>query len=236
MKNIISFQSVSRKDLLLGGMIAALLFVSLLGASTASAAIVTSLDLGSTGSQVTELQTYLATNSSIYPSGLVTGYFGPLTAAGVQRFQIAQGIVTSGTPATTGFGRVGPTTMARINALMGSNVPPVSQTSWDTVPVMSAPAVQYGNTNASISWSTNEATQGQVYYSNVALVSNEATGPNQTPYISGSLAIDTTARQTGHTVSLANLQPNTTYYYIVRSIDSVGNITMTMPSTFRTNN
>lgn len=75
----------------------------------AGAALITqTLDVGDRNSSVTSLQQYLSTNSTYYPSGLVTGYFGQLTKAGVERFQTAHGIVSSGTPATTGYGRVGP--------------------------------------------------------------------------------------------------------------------------------
>jgi hypothetical protein len=44
-----------------------------------------------------------------------TGYFGPVTLASVKAFQIANGIVFSGTPETTGFGLVGPRTRAALN-------------------------------------------------------------------------------------------------------------------------
>lgn len=73
------------------------------------------LSLGSTGSDVSQLQQYLASNPSIYPGGLVTGYFGALTQAAVQRWQASYGIVSSGSPATTGWGVVGPRTAAAIS-------------------------------------------------------------------------------------------------------------------------
>ncbi len=197
-----------------------------------SAAISSSLDLGARGPQVTELQTYLATNASIYPEGLVTGYFGPLTQAAVQRFQAAQNIVSSGSPSTTGYGRVGPMTIARLAVLMGGG----SNVSWDTVPVQSAVSEQHTNTTATFTWTTNEPTQGQVYWSTQPIQSDEATGPRQTPYVSGTLAADAGGLQTSHTVTVSNLQTNTTYYYLVRSIDSVGNITMILPRSFQTSN
>lgn len=214
-----------------GRTIVAMLAVMSLGVQSASALITSSLDFGSTGSQVTELQTYLATNASIYPSGLVTGYFGSLTQAGVQRFQAAQGIVSSGTPATTGYGRVGPITMARINSLMGSG----GQVSGETSPVLSNPIVQYTSTTATFTWATDRPTQGQVYWSTSPLQFNEATGPRQQPYVSGTLALDAGGLQTAHTVMISNLQANTTYYYLVRAVDNVGNMSMIWPSTFHTN-
>lgn len=53
----------------------------------------------------------------MYPEKLVTGYFGPLTLKAVQRFQTKYGIVSSGSPSTTGYGRVGPRTRAKLNEL-----------------------------------------------------------------------------------------------------------------------
>lgn len=202
-----------------------------------AAMLTQTLDIGDSNNDVTSLQTYLAMNASYYPSGLVTGYYGPLTAAGVEKFQTAQGIVTSGTPATTGYGRVGPTTLARINFLMGeTSANPGSNVSWDTVPVLSVPKVQITNTTATFTWTTNEPTLGEVYWSQAPIVSNEATGPRQTPYVSGSLATDAGGYQTNHTVTVSNLEANILYHYLVRGIDSAGNMSMTLPSSFRTNN
>ena len=73
------------------------------------------LKKGSTGTDVTQLQTYLAKDSSIYPEGLVTGYFGTLTEKAVQRWQAKEGIVSSGTPSTSGYGLVGPRTRNALN-------------------------------------------------------------------------------------------------------------------------
>ncbi len=230
MNKIINLQHIARTRLLSTGAVVAVLFVSLLGIQNVYAAITNSLDFGSTGSNVTELQTYLATNASIYPSGLITGYFGPLTQAAVQRFQAAQGIVSGGTPETTGYGRVGPQTMLRINSLMGS----ANNQTWDTVPVLSSALVQFTSTTATFTWTTNEYTQGQVYYDSKPLRTDEATGPGQQPYISGTFALDSGGLQTNHALTVQNLQPNTLYYYTTRGIDSSGNMSMQWPSTFRT--
>lgn len=211
----------------------ALALVSFFGVQSAHAMITSQLDLGDRGGEVSELQTYLAQTASIYPEGLVTGYFGQLTKAGVERFQTAYGIISQGTPATTGYGRVGPQTIAKINSLMGGGPSFPTQTYWDTVPVLGYPSAQTTNTSATITWTTNEATQGQVYYDTTFIRADEATGPRQQPYISGTSAYDSGG--TNHSVTLQNLQPNTTYYYVTRGIDSVGNMSMTWPnSTFRT--
>jgi len=67
-----------------------------------------------TGGEVSILQRFLARDSSLYPEGLVTGFFGPLTEQAVKRYQAHKGIVSSGTPETTGFGQVGPLTRKSI--------------------------------------------------------------------------------------------------------------------------
>ncbi len=73
------------------------------------------LQRGSFGSEVTQLQLVLKSDPTLYPEGLVTGYFGVLTERAVQRFQIRYNIVTSGTPDPAGFGVVGPLTRAKLN-------------------------------------------------------------------------------------------------------------------------
>ncbi len=75
------------------------------------------LAFGSKGEDVKKMQEFLAREKTIYPEGLVTGYFGSLTQKAVERFQIKYGIVSGGTPATTGFGLVGPRTRAKLNEL-----------------------------------------------------------------------------------------------------------------------
>ena len=76
-----------------------------------------SLKRGSSGEDVTRLQQFLARDAAIYPEGLVTGYYGPLTEAAVKRWQAKYNIVSSGTPASTGYGVVGPRTATAIAIL-----------------------------------------------------------------------------------------------------------------------
>jgi len=198
-----------------------------------AASISITLDIGSTGQEVTDLQTYLSKDVSMYPSGLVTGYYGELTKAAVERFQTAQNIVTSGTPATTGYGRVGPMTMARLNGLMNGSG---SAMTGGTVPVLGNVTLQRSSTAVTFAWSTNEPTIGQIYWSNVGIRADEATGPGQTPYVSGTLALDAGGLQYNHSVTVSNLQPNTTYFYFVRSIDASGDMSVVLPNSFSTAN
>ncbi len=73
------------------------------------------LKRNSRGAQVSALQTFLKRDSALYPEGLVTGFFGLATERAVQRFQTKYNIITKGTPATTGYGAVGPKTRNQLN-------------------------------------------------------------------------------------------------------------------------
>lgn len=70
------------------------------------------LQNGDSGADVTRLQQFLALDPSVYPEAQVTGYYGSLTEAAVRRFQCKNKIVCDGTPASTGYGVVGPRTGA----------------------------------------------------------------------------------------------------------------------------
>jgi len=74
--------------------------------------IAQNLKRGDSGVEVSKLQTFLAQDKSVYPEGEVSGYYGALTEAAVQRWQASHGVVSSGTAATTGYGAVGPKTRA----------------------------------------------------------------------------------------------------------------------------
>lgn len=67
-----------------------------------------SRDQDTTG-EVSALQKFLVQTGHL-SSDSVTGYFGPKTQKAVQTWQAGKGLVTSGTPETTGFGVVGTTT------------------------------------------------------------------------------------------------------------------------------
>lgn len=87
----------------------------------------------------------------------------------------------------------------------------VSGTPFDTrAPVVSAAAVAALGTNfADITWTTDEASSSQAEY-------------GTTSALGASTAVDST-RTTSHRVRITGLQPNTTYFYRVRSLDAAGN-------------
>lgn len=80
--------------------------------STACPPLAHSLSMGSRGSDVIALQRFLTTQFSGFDQSYVTGYFGPLTQDAVSQWQAEHGIVSAGTPQTTGWGSVGPRTAA----------------------------------------------------------------------------------------------------------------------------
>src|SRR3989338_968253 len=118
-------KTLTKKYQLVGIVLAALLGVyALTGARVGAQSVLftQSMDIGSQGSQVKALQTFLSTRTAHYPEGLITGYYGPLTAAAIMRFQCAEEIVCSGSAATTGYGRVGPKTLLQLNLVAGGGV------------------------------------------------------------------------------------------------------------------
>lgn len=68
------------------------------------------LSIGSSGEDVKVLQKLLAGDLSLYPEGLVTGFFGPLTELAVKRLQAKLKIDQ--------VGAVGPQTLAKLNELL----------------------------------------------------------------------------------------------------------------------
>lgn len=89
--------------------------------SPESISLTATLGPGITGypAQVTALQEFLQSES--YLTSIPTpGLFGAATENAVEAFQCAEHIVCSGTPATTGYGQVGPKTRATINSLSGA--------------------------------------------------------------------------------------------------------------------
>lgn len=72
------------------------------------------LELGMSGNDVSSVQTFLAKDRTLYPQGLVTGYYGFLTKSAVSNFQVRNGI--------SAVGRIGPSTLPVINMQMSGMV------------------------------------------------------------------------------------------------------------------
>ena len=178
------------------------------------------LELGMTGADVTALQTFLAADPSIYPQGLITGYFGVLTSAAVSNFQSSNGIAN--------VGRVGPITLAAINNRMAGGI-----SSNTSAPTITGVGLNVGRNNATVAWNTNEFAKGMVYYSSTPLTTYERVNAVD---VSGTVAMTDANYYTSQGVALSNLLANTTYYYMVYTTDQSGNVSVTWPSNFKTAN
>jgi len=189
---------------------------------------------GDSGSNVSALQTFLAADTSVYPEGLVTGYYGSLTTAAVQRYQCKNGIVCSGDVASTGYGRVGPVTLAKIQMQQGAgggvNNPPISYpTTGDDLnaPILSAATISTNSTSATVLWTTNEPARSGVLYSTVSPMLSPAA------FASMPRVADATFDSSSN-VTITGLSPNTRYYYVLESIDASGNIQYGIGNSFVT--
>jgi peptidoglycan hydrolase-like protein with peptidoglycan-binding domain len=83
--------------------------------STPPGGLLTNLYLGSRGAAVIQLQLFLIQHN--YLKASATGLFGSLTQKAVQSFQCTQNLICSGSPATSGWGSVGPKTRQVINTI-----------------------------------------------------------------------------------------------------------------------
>jgi len=80
-----------------------------------------SLYIGLKGADVTQLQTFLKTTGDFtYPE--ITGYYGGVTEAAVQRYQCREMQICSGTPISNGYGVVGPQTKRKLARSTGTTV------------------------------------------------------------------------------------------------------------------
>ncbi len=213
------------KKYFIAGLVSVATFAFIITAvpSPASAAMLyRQLDIEMTGSDVSDLQTFLAQDSSVYPERLVTGYFGTLTKSAVARFQTKNDIPS--------VGRVGPITLSVINSQMSGGVVSGADVYG---PIISNVSLNANASSATIAWSTNEGSRGMVYYNDVPLVMYEA---SHNVTASGLTISGDSSFRSSQNLNLTGLKANTTYYYMIHTIDSSGNVSVTWPSTFRTNN
>jgi peptidoglycan hydrolase-like protein with peptidoglycan-binding domain len=181
------------------------------------------LEIGMSGSDVGILQTYLATDKNVYPSGMVTNYFGSLTKAAVSVFQTNNGIPS--------VGRVGPVTLIAINnklndSTVGSN---------RTAPSISSIKTNTTTSSADVTWNTDQLASAIVYYDTKPITMTEA-GAFTDIAVSGTPALAEATLTYSHSVKINGLSSGTKYYYVLYSRDAFGNVSVTWPSNFSTAN
>ena len=208
-----------------GVVLAIPLFIGISGVSMAFNPITSQMSLGSRGDNVTNLQTFFSSNSSIYPEALVTGYYGSLTVNAVNRFQAAYGL--------SQVGNVGPLTMSKINSLIANG-------GWGDVfaPMLYSPTASIGRNSATFSWTTNENSVSEIFYSTSPVIINEGDiNSKGFGVISGSTALNNNIAGISQQVVVNGLQANTTYYYMLVSTDVSGNVSVaSVNNTFVTTN
>lgn len=185
------------------------------------------LELGMTGSDISALQTFLAQDPTLYPEGLVTGYFGSLTKSAVARFQLRNGIAS--------VGRVGPATLPVLNFQMMNGT-----TSGVDVYAPAITSINLGTTNttATINWTTSDMARGKVYYSTTPLRLSNTFDDNGInfiePTVTGNMVKSDDLARTSQSVYISGLSPNTVYFYLVEALDSSNNVSLTLPAYFQT--
>lgn len=222
MKNFLNRRLVLNTSALSLGV--AILLVPTLSAtaSTTFIPINSQVNYGETSANVSNLQMFLAANASIYPDGLVTGYYGPLTRAAVIRFQNQYGIDPAG--------RVGPVTLAKINSLIATG-------GWTASTDVSGPWISSVGQNvsrnsATFSWNTDEVATAKIFYHTSPVMMNEG-DINSVGFgsLTGSTATSDNVTRTSHQVTISGLQPNTRYYYVIVATDAKGNVSLWNPNT-----
>jgi hypothetical protein len=216
------FHSSARENPAFVGAFFALFFVASFGfgAQGAHAATINNqMAIGSTGIDVRQLQTLLATSNSLYPAGIVSGYYGRLTANAVAQFQIAYNLPP--------VGNVGPRTLAKLDQLMANGV---------TVLDVNAPFITnarstVNGTSATISWNTSSMAFGKVHFDVVPVIMNESLVSMREPETSGTVSTEA-GENISHSLTFNSLNHGQTYYYSIESADETGNLSVILPSAF----
>jgi hypothetical protein len=92
-------------------------------------------------------------------------------------------------------------------------------------PVISSIGTQPADTTSTITWTTDEPTTSQIFYSTTTPVDVTS---------SDTASVSDTASTTNHSVTLSDLTANTDYHFIIQSTDASGNVGSSTESTFTT--
>lgn len=215
------------------------------------------LDRGMRNEDITLLQEVLATDPDIYPEGLITGYFGPLTEKAVKKFQKVAGIEQ--------VGRVGPITLAKINELLeegaGSSgkVPPGlliapgirKKLGFEPQPLPGQelpPGIskklgeeeEEEDTTApvisEVTATSTTVTSTKITWTTDEEADSKVYYDTSTPLVvsTSTPAVSSSDLTTSHEINLTDLTTSTTYYYLVTSADAIGNNTTSSEQSFTT--
>lgn len=183
-----------------------------------------SLQIGSESANVTSLQQFLRSNVNIYPAGLVTGFFGPLTAAAVTQYQLSYNIGVDGI--------AGPVTQNNVNNVIG-----VGKGIDLSAPVISNLTALPSGRNVSFAFNSNKPVKTTVFYDTKPIILNNwynsGAASLAIPGISGTESTDSSF-SLNKQFTLNNLSAGSLYYYTVTATDQSGNTSITWPSTFVT--
>ena len=199
------------------------------------------LEVGSTGTDVSTLQTFLASDSTLYPRGLVTGYYGSLTKDAVANFQLRNELPS--------VGRVGPMTLPVVNlqiasgmynrggypgGFLDSSVTVGTGQTGISSPTIANVAIYTSRNSATVKWDTGAYASGIVYYSTSPLILTEYL--NSVTVGNGNSVMTDSTLHPSQDIVLSNLNANTTYYYMIYATNQLGNVSVSWPSTFQTTN
>ncbi len=171
------------------------------------------VDEGTEG-EVSKLQKFLAQYSNIYPEGNITGFFGPSTERAVQRWQAQNGVVSSGSPETTGYGVVGPKTREAINKLCGKVTNP------NPIPVTESPYIT--STGAKAAGNFEMDAGGELWIYGTNLVGKNSVLPKV--FIGNTESVVKSASKESLTVSVpVSLTSGLTYNVYISNENGVSN-------------
>jgi peptidoglycan hydrolase-like protein with peptidoglycan-binding domain len=177
------------------------------------------MKVGSRGTNVSAVQRLLASNADLYPSGRVTGYFGPLTREAVIQFQIVYDLTPDGI--------VGPMTRAKMNSViaMGRGLDIYA-------PGIANVNLQTSGRTMAVGFTSNEPVRANVYYDRNPLSLKDSGLSFGLPIISGAVVADPTYGTTKQ-LTITNLNADTTYNYSIMAVDPSGNVRVILPQVFR---
>ncbi len=229
--------------------------------NAALVSLIQTLREGSSGDQVATLQALLAIDSSIYPEGRVSGYFGRLTAEAVKRFQKKHGIDS--------LGVVGPKTLKKLNELLreqdedddddedddhrGKGREKVTICHKGRTITVAMPSVfahlKHGDTRnacgttsdviapiiSAINVSGVSSTTATIsWQTNEAATSKIYYGTTTPVSLGSALTVSNNSLVNSHIVGLSGLASSTTYYYVLESKDASLNTATTSTQSFVT--